>query len=154
MATTLDVNILIAYAIDNNKQGVIDAMNSSGYPVSASITDPDLFNAVFNVFTTRGISALHAVMLKVPVIHSKTTVEEAEVIYNRFNAVPIDASVAKFNFSTFFQKFGDFFSGSTTITAEPTVVVQAPTIKAGTIIALAIGGIVAIIALIFLLRKS
>lgn len=71
--TIQDVQGIIALAVANNKQALINAMNITGNNVAQTISDDDLFTIVNNVFTDQGLQGLKIVMRQVPPDLSKYT---------------------------------------------------------------------------------
>lgn len=116
-----DVQALIELAILNNKDGLIRAMNSSGYPVASNISDADLFHETAKVGDKKGIKALTKVLLKVSI--DKTKLTEAQAKYLAIKFKDIDPN-AKWNWNNIGQSIGDFFSGTTVINQNPNIATQ------------------------------
>lgn len=114
MITTNDIQALIAFAIENNKPGVIQAMNSTGNPVPSGISDAKLAEDVWDVFSDKGVEGLQRVLSKVPVDRTKVTEEEAKAFVTKFKSIPRDAK-----FGDWVKGVGDYFGdllGGSTVT--------------------------------------
>lgn len=99
MITTNDISALIAFAIQNNKTGVIQAMNATGNPVPSGISDAKLAEELWNVFDDQGVTGLQQVLSKVPVDQTKVTEQEAKAFVTKFKNVDPNS------------KFGDWVKG-------------------------------------------
>lgn len=99
MINTNDIQGIIALAILNNKQGAIQAMNSTGNQVASNISDADLAVKLWNVFSDQGIQGLKNVLSKVAIDRTKITQQEAKALTVQFKGVDPNA------------KFGDWISG-------------------------------------------
>lgn len=97
--TTDDIRGYIAIAIRNNKAGVVQAMNDSGYPVAGTISNADLLVQVWNVFKANGLPALQTVLSKVAIDLKKLTQKEARTLLVKFQGADPNA------------KFGDWLQG-------------------------------------------
>lgn len=106
MITTNDIQGLIAFVITNNKPGLIQAMNNTGNFVALNISDNDLYNKVWDVFSKSGITGLQDVLSRVRIDHSKITQEQARVILTKFKDIDPNAK-----FGDFIGQVGDFFGG-------------------------------------------
>lgn len=157
MITTNDVHALIAFAIQNNKLGLIQSLNSLGYTVSQNITDEALFTSVRNIYTVKGLNALKAVLDRVALDKRKLTQEEARNLSITYLGANPDPN-AKFGdwLKGLGQGIGDFLSGQSSSTVAPTIVQQTTTspVSSTTIIILAAVAIVAIVILAIVFRKS
>lgn len=114
MITTNDIQALIAFAIENNKPGVIQAMNSTGNPVSMNISDAKLAEEVWNVFDDKGVTGLQVVLSKVPIDRTKVTEKEAKAFIAKFKNVDPNAK-----FGDIVKGIGDYFGdllGGSTVT--------------------------------------
>jgi len=152
MITTNDIKDLIAFAISNNKEALIRAMNASGYFTSPVISDSDLLTSVWNVFSLQGLTGLRNVLNRVPLNRSAITDVQAQDLAVRF----INADVnAKFNIGDLFNQginfVGDLLGGHsvTTGTTPTQQQVSKPAISSTSIIGVSIIGII----LIILFRK-
>lgn len=145
--TIADVQGLIALAILNNKIGVIDAMNASGYPVASNISDSDLFKAVGEVGDKYGIEKLKSVLANVDFDSSKFTADELRSLIAKFNIATPDPSTASKSdwFNKAITKFGDFFLGSTVINTNPVQQTSEPALPAWVVILISIIGIISIV---------
>lgn len=114
MITTNDIQALIAFAIENNKAGVIQAMNSTGSSISSTISDAKLAEDVWNVFSEEGVSSLQKVLSKVPIDHTKVTEQEAKAFSTKFKNVDPNAKFGDF-VKGIGDYFGDLLGGSTVI---------------------------------------
>lgn len=146
MINIADIQALIAFAVKNNKQGLIQAMNSSGYPVSSTISDAYLFNEVAKV-GDKSKKKLKNILAKVPVDKSKLTEQQARnlaIKYKEFNPN------AKWNWNNIGQSIGDFLSGTTVINSNPNITTQTktPVLPAWVVPTTAITGM-AVIAFLF-----
>lgn len=157
--TIQDVQAVIAFAIVNNKPGLIRAINSIGTTISDNISDTDLFNAVNNVFATKGITGLESLLNGVPLDKSKLTEEEAKNLLLKYKGADVNIPT---NPNLFYgsgwlnrlgQGIGDFLSGHTVVNQNPTVVVSKSPISTTTIIIIASVGIIAIVILAVVFRK-
>lgn len=155
MITTNDIQALIALAIQNNKNALIQSMNQSGYPVSYGISDEDLFISVLNVFTSKGLVGLKSV-LDIPWDTSTITQEEAKNLAIRFQG--LDPSVNTNSRSSWLsdlgKNIGDLLSGHTTVTVDPTIITKKPSLSATQIIIIAAVAIAAIVILAIVFKKS
>lgn len=77
--TTDDLLGYIALAVQNNRKGVIEAMNTTGNFISPSIGRADLVEKLWNIFSQKGLAALKQVLDKVHVT-SKITDDQAQAI--------------------------------------------------------------------------
>lgn len=147
--TTQDVQKLIADAIMNNQSGVISAMNSSGNSVPVNISSVNLFNAVWNVFTTNGLNGLKSLLNGVQVDKTKD-ISALISDYKKFNPTPTQTGMVEdINFGNIFTSIGNIIlPHSTTIGAVGPTVVNQPLISQGTIIGLSVFSIVAIMLLL------
>lgn len=141
-----DIQALIAFAIQNNKQGVINVMNASGYPVSSNISDSDLFDAVGKVGDNHGMKALENILSKVTIDKSKLTQEQAKNLAIKFQGIDPNAKFSDW-FGKLSTQIGDFFSGNTVVNQNPNVQTQnsEPEVSPYIIISVALVGIVAIV---------
>ncbi len=114
MITQKNINALIALAIDNNKNGVIQSLSLSGYSVPSNISDADLFSFVRNIYVFGGIPELKSILDKVSFDSSKLTQQEIVNLATEFDKLPSDPG-AKFSLSGIAQGFGDFLSGSSNV---------------------------------------
>lgn len=151
-----DLQALIAFAIANNKVGLIQSLNASGYNVSPVISDTDLYNFVEAIYNTRGLSALKAILNKVALDKSKLTQEQAKNLLIAYNNITVDPN-ARFGdwIKEAGQTIGDFLSGTNTISqtgATSTQTVTSP-ISATTVIIIAGIAIVAIVILTIVFKK-
>lgn len=145
-----DVQALIAFAILNNKSGLIDAMNYYGYPIAGNISDDDLFTAVGTIGDKEGIKKLQTVLSRVPIDKSKLTQEEAKNLAIKFRDFnPNSNPNAKLSdwFKNLGQGIGDFFSGHTVVNQNPNTLSQTsePVLSPFAILTVAIVGIIAIL---------
>lgn len=99
MITTNDIQALIAFAILNNKQGVMQSMNAAGNAVGAGISDAKLAEEVWNVFAEKGVTRLQQVLSKVPIDRTRITQQEAKAFVVKFKNADPNA------------KFGDWLQG-------------------------------------------
>lgn len=148
MITTNDIAALISFAILNNKQGVIQAMNSTGNPVPAGISDAKLAEEVWNVFDNKGVQALQQVLSKVPVDRTKVTEEEAKAFVIKFKGVD---PAAKFGdwITGVGNYFGDLLGGSSVSTGTITQMFSESAISPALIGLITVIGLI----LIILFRK-
>lgn len=150
MITTSDLQGLIAFAITNNKSAVIRAMNATGNVVASSITDDDLMQQVWNIFTARGLDALKRVLSLVPIDRSKVTQDQAKTLAVKFGGADPNAKLTDW-LNTAWQNIGDLVGGHSTTNVVPTIVntIQQSPINSGVIIAVSIIAIIAILILAF-----
>lgn len=154
MITTNDIKALIALAIQNNKNALIQAMNKSGYPVLYNISDDDLFTAVLNVFTSKGVIGLKSILDLVPLDTSVLTQDEAQNLVIKFQDVnPASPKLGSW-FSDLGKNIGDLLSGYTTVTVDPTIITKKPSLSATQIIIIAVIAIAAIVILSIVFKKS
>lgn len=151
-----DLQALIAFAIANNKAGLIQSLNASGYSVSSVISDTDLYNFVEAIYNTRGLAILKDILNKVALDKSKLTQDQAKNLLIAYNNITVDPN-AKFGdwIKEAGQTIGDFLSGTNTITqtgATSNQTVTSP-ISATTIIIIAGIAIVAIVILTIFVKK-
>lgn len=146
--TIQDIQALISIAGQKNKDGLIQAMNSSGYPVAANISDADLFSAANNIFLTKGYDAIRSVLLKVPKIN--LTADENKNLLIKYQKIN---PKAKF-FGDVADFFGDFLGGHGTTIVNPTNITSSSPISAKTMIYFGAGAIIAIIILSIIFKKS
>lgn len=148
MITTNDIAALISFAILNNKQGVIQAMNSTGNTVPAGISDAKLAEEVWNVFDNKGVQALQQVLSKVPVDRTKVTEEEAKAFVTKFKGVD---PAAKFGdwITGVGNYFGDLLGGSSVSTGTVTQMFSESAISPALIGLITVIGLI----LIILFRK-
>lgn len=148
MITTNDIAALISFAILNNKQGVIQAMNSTGNLVPAGISDAKLAEEVWNVFDNKGVQALQQVLSKVPVDRTKVTEEEAKAFVTKFKGVD---PAAKFGdwITGVGNYFGDLLGGSSVSTGTVTQMFSESAISPALIGLITVIGLI----LIILFRK-
>lgn len=141
-----DIQALIELYILNNKSGLINAMNSSGYPVAQNISDADLFYAVGKVGDDKGLKALQDILVQVPFDTSKLTAQEAKNLAIKYGNVDPNAKLSDY-FKDLGTKIGDFFSGHTVVNQNPNVITQnsEPVLSPLAILSVAIIGIVSII---------
>lgn len=144
-----DVQALIAFSILNNKRGVINAMNSSGYLVPENISDSDLFDSVAKIGDEEGIKKLQSILYKVTIDKSKITEEQARNLSIKFGNVPANAQAKSNWFQNLATQVGDFFSGTTVVNQNPNVTTQnsEPVLSPLIIVITAIIGIVSIVLL-------
>lgn len=118
MITTDDIQGLIALAIVNNKPGLIQAMNITGNPVASTISDDDLYDKVWAVFSKNGIDGLQRVFSRVTVNKSKVTPNQSEKLTAKFQQ---PSSTAKFKdwFNNTVTFFGDLIGGNSISTGTP-----------------------------------
>lgn len=123
MITTEDIQALIAYAILNNKPGVILAMNNAGYTVPDSIKDVDLFFALWTLYRMKGLPGLKTVLDNVEIKKEKVSAKEATAFAVKFKGINPNAKFGDIlnQIGTF---FGDLIGGSTTVTQGGTTVSQ------------------------------
>lgn len=112
MITTNDIQALIAFAIQNNKPGVIEAMNAAGNPVPPSISDAKLAEYLWNVFDDKGVAGLQQVLAKVPVDRTKVTEIEAKAFVTKFKNVDPNSKFGDW-IKGVGNYFGDLLGGST-----------------------------------------
>lgn len=113
MLNIRDIQALIAFAVMNNKLGVIQAMNNTGNFVPFNISDTVLFDAVLNVYETQGLNALKIVLNQVALDRSKLTQDEARNLFIKYNN--LDPATAKFSLDNIGKSIGDFLSGTTVV---------------------------------------
>lgn len=156
MINTNDLQALIAFAIANNKAGLIQSLNLSGYTVSPSISDTALYDYVYAIYNTRGLNVLKAIFNNVALDKSKLTQEEAKNLLIAYNDITVDPN-AKFGdwIKEAGQTIGDFLSGTNTIVQSGATSNQTVTspISATTIIIIAGIAIVAIVILTIFVKK-
>lgn len=151
-----DLQALIAFAIANNKAGLIQSLNAYGYSVSSVISDTDLYNFVEAIYNTRGLAIIKDILNKVALDKSKLTQDQAKNLLIAYNNITVDQN-AKFGdwIKEAGQTIGDFLSGTNTITqtgATSNQTVTSP-ISATTIIIIAGIAIVAIVILTIFVKK-
>lgn len=118
MITTNDISALIAFAIQNNKPGVIQAMNATGNSVPSVISDAKLAEDLWNVFSNKGVSGLQQVLDRVTVDSTKITPTEAQGFVTRFKNVNPTAKLDWLKgIGTY---FGDLLGGSSVNTGTVT----------------------------------
>lgn len=148
--TTSDIQTLIGFSIQNNKIGVIQAMNSSGYPVSFNISDSDLFNAVNKVYNDNGLSTLKVILNKVVIDKPKVSTTQSSVLTSKFQIVnPNQKSIGDW-FNGAIATAGDLLGGHSTVVNTGASSTSKSPIEPWMMILLIVVGIVAII----ILRKS
>lgn len=152
MIDTNDIQALVNLAIINNKQGVINAMNSSGYAIAQNISSDELGNRVWNVFVTKGISELQRVLNKVQINKNTLSAAEQRALAVKFKNADPNAKFLQ-DVGTW---FGDLLGGKQEIVQNPTTVtnVSAPAISGKTILWLAGFGIAAILTLAIIFRNK
>lgn len=148
--TIKDVQGLIAFAGQNNKPGLIAAMNSSGYAVAADISDANLYAAVNNIFLTKGFDTLRSILLKVSIDKSQLTAQQSANLIAKYKGVDTTNANAKFSWTS----IGDFLSGNSTITQNPTNITSSSPISAKTMIYFGAGAIIAIILLAIIFKPA
>lgn len=111
--TTNDIQGIIALAIQNNKAGVIRAMNTTGNPVSTIITDAVLAEKLWNVFAAKGLPGLKDVLSRVEVDPSGITDAEAEALSVKFQTAPFARGGVGDWLKGVGSYFGDLLGGST-----------------------------------------
>jgi len=157
--TTQDVQAVIAFAILNNKPGLIHAMNSLGTIVPANVSDADLFTAVNNIFATRGITGLESLLNGVPLDKSKITEEEAKNLVIKYKGTDGNIPTNSNLFLTpgwlnrLGEGIGDFLSGHSVVVQNPTVIVSKSPISTTTIIIIAAVAVIAIVVLTIAFKK-
>lgn len=119
MITTSDIQGLISLAIVNNKQGLIQAMNNTGNTVLLSISDEDLYDKVWAVFSKNGIDGLQRVLSRVRVDHAKVTPDQAQKLTLKFQE-PSNTTKFKDWFNNTITFFGDLIGGSSVSISTPT----------------------------------
>lgn len=153
--TTNDVQALIAFAIRNNKSGLINAMNATGNPVLSNISDDNLFTVVNNVFISKGIEGLKSILLRVPLDKNKLTEDQARNLLLKFNInTSINPNARMGWLSNIGQSIGDFLSGHSTVQQPSSSSVSSPIISGNTLIYLAVAAIILIIIVALIFRKS
>lgn len=150
--TTQDIQALIAFAITNNKQGLIAAMNATGNTVAMNITDDALLQRTLNVFTTKGLDGIRNILSRVTVDKSKVTQKQKDIITQKFQ---INTSNAKFSdwFNSAVITAEDILGGHTTITSAPIISETKSPISTTTMIIFAIAAIITIVIILFSFRK-
>lgn len=148
--TITDIQGLIGIAIVNNKSMVIQAMNTNGYPISLNISDDDLFDKVYTVFTKDGIAALTRVLSKVPVNRTALTQDQARALITRFQNP--EMANAKFGDLVGSVKnfFGDLIGGSTIGSGPISNSISTAALSPGILAILVVIGVI----LIIIFRKS
>lgn len=149
MINTNDIQALVAFAILNNRTGVIQAMNSTGNAVAANISDTDLAVALWNVFAAQGVTGLKNVLARVPVDPTQISEEEAKALMVKFNNVNPNAK-----FGDWIKGVGDYFGdllGGSSVTGGTVQNMTSESVLSPTIIALIV---VAGLILIGIFRKS
>lgn len=143
MITIEDIKALIAYAILNNRQGVIDALRRTGKNIQLNISDNDLFNQVWDTYSKTGLQGLKNLLNTVRIDKAKVNQQELILLSQKFSENPN----AKFNFNQIGDFFGNLLGGHTTITQPTTNASQTtvPALSPTMVIAVAIIGIIAII---------
>lgn len=124
MINIADVQALIAFAILNNKSGLINAMNAYGHPVSNDISDAELYNAVSKAWQEDGISELKNILSRVPLDKSKITEEQAKNLAIKYNGVDPNAKKIGDFLNSLGQGIGDFLSGTTVVNQNPNLSTQ------------------------------
>lgn len=84
--TTDELLGYIALAVQNNRKGVIEAMNTTGNFISPSIRSADLVEKLWNIFSQKGFVSLKQVLDKVHVTN-KLTDEQAHTIAIRVRGI-------------------------------------------------------------------
>lgn len=148
--TITDIQGLIGIAIVNNKSMVIQAMNTNGYSVPLNISDDDLFDKVWGVFTKDGISALTKVLSKVPVNHATLTQDQARALIKRFQ----DPQLANAKLGDIVGQvknfFGDLIGGNTIATGSSSNQISKAALSPGILAIIVIIGVI----LMIIFRKS
>lgn len=158
MINTNDINALIAFAVQNNRQGVIIALNSLGYVIGQNISDDDLFTLMLNIYTSHGLTELQAILNRVPFDKFKISLMEAKNLSIKYNNTPEDGN-ARFGDKDWWKNLGnnigDLLSGVTTVTSVPPVINTSSTspISATQIMIVAGVAIAAIVILAIVFRK-
>lgn len=145
-----DVQAIIALAINNNKEGVINAMNLNKYYVSVDISDNDLFNRLALIADKNGINELKNILSNVPFDKSKLTEDELNNLDIKFGSIQKNANnkVSGVNLKNVFDTIGDFFSGNTIISTNPNIQTQETLLSPMMIISVAVIAIIAIIIIV------
>lgn len=139
--TTDDISGYIALAVQNNKSGVIRAMNSTGNIVPSNISNADLVVKVWDVFSEQGIEGLQKVLSQVPVNSKKITEEEAQALVTRFRG---DIPQAKFTdvLQGIGNYFGDLLGGSSVSGGSVSSMSSTAALSSNTIIFIVIIGLI------------
>lgn len=144
--TTNDIQGIITIAIKNNKLGVIRAMNSTGHKTSTHISDADLVEKVWNVFSAEGAPGLKKVLDLVPPIPNKISEQEAKALVVGFRGVRPDA---RGGFEDWLkgigQYFGDLIGGSAVQGGTVTSMTSESVLPPWAMFATVIGGVLGII---------
>lgn len=88
--TTNDILGLISLAVQNNKKGVIEAMNTTGNFISPSISSADLIEKLWNIFSEKGLASLKQVLDKVA-FTDKITEDQAKAVLVKFRGISPNA---------------------------------------------------------------
>ena len=148
MITTDDIQAYIAWAIQNNKEGVIQAMNSTGNAVASNISDAKLIEQVWNVFKNKGVAGLKDVLDRVPRDKKKITDKEAQAFITKFRNLPPEAKFGDW-VKNIGDYFGDLLGGSAVQGGSVSQVTSESALSPTVMILIALTGLVSII----LLRK-
>lgn len=159
MITNQDLHGLIALAVQNNKAGLIQAMNVTGNAVAANISDDNLLQQTWDVFTAGGLSALKNVLNKVVLNKALLSADQQNTLISKFGLqknpaskcsfkTPLDCVTGAVNY------VGDVIGGHSTTTTSAPVTNSTPILTASQIMWIAGIGITAILVLLFAFRKS
>jgi hypothetical protein len=151
--TTDHIKALIAASIVNNKQGVINAMNQTGNTVSESISDSDLIDSAYSVFTQKGLEGLKNILSKVQIDKTKDT--SYFIALDKIFGGSSQMKCGLKDLMGCLQSAGDIIGGSTTSTTGGAIqnTTTQSLLSPSVIIGLSIVAIVAISLLIFRLTK-
>lgn len=138
-----DLQGLIAFAILNNKQGVINAMNATNNTVAASISDDELYDKVWALFVQKGITALQNVLSRVTIFKNTVTQQQKDVLTSKFKNKD---STAKFSdwFNGALTTMGDLLGGSTVSSGTPGSQTTESPISGTAMLLIALAGIIGI----------
>lgn len=159
MITTQTLNALIAFTIQNNKAALIQAMNDAGNSVAENISDDDLLQSTWNVFSSKGLDALKNVLSKVPLNKSVLSTAQQNTLIKTFGLTinpsakcdlthPLDCVTGVINYA------GDLIGGHSTTTTTAPQTQSVPLLSKSAILWQAGGSIVAIVVLLIVFRKS
>lgn len=158
MITTQDLQGIIALAVQNNKPGVIQAMNATGNSVASTISDDDLLQSVWNVFNANGLNALKNVLSKVTLNKAMLSADQQNALITKFGLTkntaakcsftsPLDCLTGPVNY------VGDLLGGHSSTTVAPTVTNLTPSLTSSQIMWIAGISIVSIVILLFAFKK-
>lgn len=136
--TLQDFQGFIAWAITNNKTGIISNLNQKGYNTPMNISDKDLYDKLMGIFSTYGLSEIQNVLTGVSIDYNKVTPQDVQSIAATTGAQTQTVNPKGVSTNTIWDDISKFLGGSSVTTGASSSTTTSPAINQGVVAGLVV----------------